>query len=151
MGFWSDVRDRSIFTAAGLRTLYKDRQAVNPTEGNRTTTSMGLIAVLIVVLMSALFSLMWVQSNATAFLREQAGVRVFENGQVRWQVWASAPGACADGAGCTVPAEATARLFEGPDIRGLEIPNAPAVAGAYGCRYGNPAVRLLIKTKMVSR
>lgn len=79
-------RRRSIFSAEGLAFLYGQRQASSPTEGNRSIPTMALATGLVVTLMAALFSLMWVQRDDVAFLRGLSGVSMLQEESFHWTV-----------------------------------------------------------------
>lgn len=88
---------RSIFTRAGLEKLHGRRQQTNPTEGNRSTPTLTMVVAITMLLMMAIFQLMWVQKDAGAFLASLNGVDRIPtrgSGALQWAISASNPTFC---------------------------------------------------------
>ncbi len=79
-------RRRSIFSSEGHAYLHAQRQATAPTDGNRSFPNTALAALLVVTLMAALFSLVWVQRDEIAFLRSLSGVSILQEESFHWNV-----------------------------------------------------------------
>lgn len=106
-----------LFSDRGLARLYQQRQDARPTEGNRTRRALALTVAMVLVLFTALFSLIRVQRSEVEYLKSLSGVAIFASDALAWTV--SRTSGCSTG--CIEPLRAARPIATTRDLLSLDF------------------------------